>query len=449
MTAQLFRQAGCILVAVAVLGGIGCRRGTSADRSRREVAEAFGRLPGLTESPHPKLRAELARIIEEGGTPELLARSEIPDEENVAQALAELFEPSEIPAILSESSRVFGSGEFEIQAGGMEKAVRFRQEHERERQRAREALRRPRCRFDLQYEAGFTAELSWIDVVRICARLEAIYAAESLARDDVAAAIESLETMFRLAACLAGEKHATARLEAFFVRAEALAVLQHIVEHPEISRPKITREQLGRLSRMAGEQLKAWTPDQNAWIGDRALGMHAYELVRAGRVTDLLTVEEAERFTEEGILRDLPALARRNANEDELYYLEAMRKIIDASSRPYYERAEVFRSIRQDLHEKRNSAEFPFVAGRLLLVDIQRGHAIQAEDRASCEAWALALALAAGEEPPPYRTSPLSGGEYETVRQDGLVIVRSAGSEEYGNTPQVEVPDLAGQRSKE
>ena len=109
------KPAGCILVVLAVLGSAGCRRSTTAEQSRREVAEAFGQLPGLTETPDPELRVELARIIEEEGTPELLARSEIADEENVAQGLANLFTPSQLQAVLDRA--IAGSAQLLLVAG--------------------------------------------------------------------------------------------------------------------------------------------------------------------------------------------------------------------------------------------------------------------------------------------------------------------------------------------
>ena len=443
------RSAAYVLVVLGVLVGAGCRQSTSEEESRRQIAEAFGRLPGLSETPDPQIRAELARIVEEGATPELLARSEIPADQNAAEVLSELFEPSLVRPILDRSAAIFPAGEFRFSPTGLEKAIRFRQEYEVQRQRARDALGRPGSKFAIQYEAGFAAELSFIDAVRISGRLEAFQAAESLAGDDVAGAIESLEYMFRLAACLAAEKHATARLQAAFLRGEALSVLQRIVEHPEISQPRITREQLRRLSAMVQGQLKAWTPDQHAWIGDRAFGMHAYELVRAGRLSELLTDEEVKQFSEEGILVDLPAAAERNVNQDELYYLEAMRKIIDTCSRPYYQRTEVLQSIREDLHQKRDSPRFPLVAGRLLLADMEKGHAIQARDRAQCEAWALALATAAGDEPPGYRISPLAGGEYEIARQEGVVMVWCTGAAGQDDSPLVIVPDLAERKAEQ
>ena len=439
------RPAVCMLLVLSVLAGAGCRRSRSVEDSRRRIAESFGQLPGLSETPDAALRAELARIIEEKGTPELLTRQSIPDEQNVAQGLAGLFEPSQIGPLLEESAKIFPPGRFEFDPARLEKAIRFRQRYEAERRQCREALGRPKCSFGIEYQAGFAADLSRIDVARICARLEAFAAAESLA-NDAGAAIESLDTMFRLAARLGQEKHPTVRLQAALLREEALAVLQTIVAYPEISESGITRDQLARLYAMVEAQLSSWPADRDAWIGDRALGMHAYELVRAGRLAELLTEEELKRFAEEGILDEFPAAAQRNVNPDELFYLQTMRKIIDACARPYFEREKTLIGIREELQEGRNSPQFPLVAARLLLVDVDKGHALQARDRACCEAWALALAVASGRQPPSYQVSPLWGGKYEVAVGDGLVTVCGALPKQGGRAPTAEVPNLAPPR---
>jgi hypothetical protein len=433
------------LLALSVLAGSGCGRDRSVESSRRQMAESYGLLPGLSETPDAELQAELARIVEENATPDLLTRDQIPDQQNVAEGLADLFEPSQLAGILKESSEIFPPGEFTFDPKTLESAIRFRERYEPQRRRCREALGRQKCNFAIDYQAGFAAELSFVDVVRVCARLEAFAVAESLADDDdVDAAIGSLAAMFRLAACLGQEKHATARLQAALVREEALAVLQAIVEYPQIDDPRITRDGLNRLGTIVAAQLRSWPPDQDAWIGDRALGMHAYELVRAGRILELLTDQEWHRFSEEGILDELPAAAQRNVNSDELFYLQAMRRIIDACARPYFERKETLAAIRGELHQGRNSPRFPLVAGRLLLTDMDKGHALQARDRARLEAWALALAVASGQKRPPYAVSPLSGRRYEVVVGEGLVEVWEIGPDGGAGYPEAEVPNLAG-----
>ena len=436
-----------ILVVLGVLLTGGCRQRSKPRDRRQQIADDYGQLPGLTGTPHPKLRDELAQIVAEGGTPELLceeAQGQIADDaQNVAAGLAGLFGNWKIASILDISGEIFPVGQFTFSPTRLEKAIRFRKTYEVQRQRVRDALGRPDCNFGIQYQAGFAADLRFIDTVRISVRLEAFQAAESLADADLGAAIDSLGFMLRLVACLAAEKHATARLEAAFARTEALAVLQSIVEHPQVSHPKITRQQVARLCTLIHDQLTVWPPDADAWIGDRALGMHAYEMVRVGNLMHLVTEEEFGRFRDEDILAELPAAAQRTVNQDELYYLDAMRKIIEACNQPYYKRIAVFEAIRKDLHERRNSHDFPVVAGRLLLPDIEKGHRIQARDRANCEAWALALALAAERKPPPYKINPLTGSKYEIVRQEGVIAVWDIGTGEAADNPPVVVPDLA------
>jgi len=438
------RPAARILLVSALVVVGGCRERGTGEAKSREAAEAYGRLPGLREAPHRDLQSELARIIDEGGTPELLAENKIPKQKNAAAGLATLFKPSQVGSIFAESDEVFPPGKFTFDAVGLEKAIRFRKRYDVPRQQARSALERPLCSFGIRYQEGFMADLSFIDVVRLCGRLEAFGAADALSRNDPDAAIESLRYMLRLAACLAAEKHPITRLQAAFLRTEALALLQTIVEHPETA-----RQHLDKLHAMIRGQLAAWPSDADAWIGDRALGMHAYEVVRAGNLLELLTEEEIEQFSEEGILDELPVAAQRIANQDELYYLRVMRRIIDSCSQPYYARAEMFEDIRQDLHQKRNSPDFPLVAGRLLLPDIENGHAIQARDRANCEAWALALALGAGRDAPPYQTNPLTGKKYNVVKQEGLITVWNVGTGTDGDNPPVIVPDLAQPAPKE
>ena len=441
-------------VLAIALGGLlagGCGRQQDATGPEQLDPEGYGSLPGLKAVPDKKLRDELARITEEGGTPELIGKAEIPAEDNVAAGLAELFPQRQINSILARSEKIFPPREFEFDPIRLQRAINFRKKYDAERLRAREALGRPECDFGIRFMAGLAAELKFIDVVRICARLEAFRAAESLAGDDPSVghknappngldeAIEALGMMLRLASRLGTEKHSIARLEAAFLRTEAFGVLQAVVLDD-----RITRERLQRLGKMVQQQLAAWPDDADAWIGDRALGLHAYEMVRAGNLRDMLSDEEIAQYEQEDVLKELLTAASRGVNHDELYYLETMRKIIDSCSQPYHVRLGVFDSVADDLREKRSSPEFPIVAVWVLaLPDIRKGHAIQAQDRANWEAWALALALATGGQPPAYRINPLTGKEYVQNKYEKTITVTNFGSGKDGDNPAIIVPNLA------
>jgi hypothetical protein len=424
-------------VTALMLWTSGCRKDRDSDDPQQK-AGALGALPGLKGSPDKRLQEELARITDEEATPELLAIVDAADENNVAAGFEGLFPPDDLESIRREAEAIVPAGSFTFNPTALQKAIDFRRKYDRQRLEARQAFSRPACNFRIQHTLGFSARMPLVDAALIYARLEECCAAEALAGDDPAPAVESVEYMLRVASRMAAEKHVTVRLEAAFLRTEALKALQSVANHRNAA-----REHFRKIHAMMREQLADWAPDSHAWIGDRALGMYLYEVVRTGKLESVLTPEELEKFGEEKVLSELQEAAMRTVNDDELYYLEAMRKIIDACSRPYYDRVQVFAAIREDLHQKRDSPEFPLVAGRLLLPDIEKGHIIQARDRANCEAWAMASAMAAGEGLPQVAINPLTGAEYRVVRENGLVEIYNIGSGVDGDNPPVIVPDFA------
>lgn len=404
--------------------GDGCSRQqpAAATVAPRDPAY-YGKLAGLRASPDQRLRDELARIVEEGGTPEQLGRSNVAEKDNAAVVLMGLFPAGKVELVRKATEELMPPGAFKFDAAKLKKAVELRTRYDAQRLRAREGLRRPRCDFGIAFEAGFLADVKFIDVAWICARLEAYRAAEALEDDDLGEAIESLRSMLRLASCLGGEKHAEARLEAAFLRTRAFAVLQTIVEEPRLG-----RSHLETLLAMVQDQLRSWPSDANAWIGDRAAGMHAYEMVRDGVLSDLLTPEELVKFTKQRGFVERTRSAKDNADKDELFYLETMWKIIEGCKRPHHLRAAMLEAVAAELQRLQDSSDYPLVAAELLLPGVGRGLAIEAQDRANWEAWGLALVLAAGRAMPPDDVNPFSGERYRVIKQDGQILVGNFGS---------------------
>ncbi len=429
-----------LLLLVAVFGVAGCHRsGESAPGAKvPPAARAYGQLPGLESTPNVKLQDELARIVEERATPQWLDRGEIAQAENAAAALVDLFDGKDVAKLRDQTDQLMPAGRFQYNPIQLERVIHFRKQHEAQRLAAAEALKRPRCRLPILFEAGFAADLSTVDAVWVCARLEMFRGAEALSNGSLGEATKCFGRVLRWAGHLASEPHLTVRLEGAFLRTEALNLLQSIANHKEVG-----KKELAQAQRLLSAQLADWPDDGRAWIGDRALGMVLYEAVRDGKLTKQLAPEELERFKKEGIASDLDEAARRHVDSDELYYLETMRRVIASCRRPYYARKQVFAAIRDDLHERQDGTDFPLVAGRLLLAGIEKGHVIQARDRANCEAWTLATALATGVPPPAEGVNPLSGKPYRVVRQDGLVTVYDVGSGEGEDNPPVIVPDFS------
>ena len=75
------RNAVLITAMLGLLAG-GCGGRQGAEVPEELDSEGYGALPGLKKVPDRKLRDELARIIEEGATPEPLCDRPAPDDQD-------------------------------------------------------------------------------------------------------------------------------------------------------------------------------------------------------------------------------------------------------------------------------------------------------------------------------------------------------------------------------
>ena len=424
-------NASPLICACLLLFGCG---GESASRVGLDDFEPFGALPYLTGTRDARLADELARIVEEGGTPEQLTPPD--DDESLGAALLALFPEDRFHRLVARAEELMPPAEFRFDPVGLQHAIAFRRKHDAERLEARKALERSPRRLGIRLVGGFAADTSGIDAVRLCVRLEAFHAAERLDEGDLDGALDAVDRMLAFAARLGAEKHLDARLHAAYLRADAMAVMQAVVTHDAA-----TRQHLQVLLETVQGQLQSWPDDAAAWIGERAIGLHTYEMVRDGALPALLTEEETEAFKREGDLRLIAAAAQRHADDDQHYYLETMRRVIRACEKPYHTRRPLFESIEDDLQQRWGSPEYPLVAGRLLLKDLAPAQALQARDRANVEAWALALAAATGRTVP-QPINPLTGTRYDVARDGGLVVISGIGAGRDADRLRVYVPDF-------
>ena len=416
---------------VMALAVAGCRRKEDARvAATAESFAAYGELPGLRRTPHAGLQAELARLVDEGGTPSLLEQHRphvasrggepprIPDRDNAAVALVGIFEPAALKQLNDKLAVLWPTDQFVFSDDALLDARALITQHAPHIEKIRAAAERPASDFHFQHTRGLMADTSWVDVVQAGNRLEGLAAAQALHEDRLADAVDSLAIMLRMCQFLSAEWHLVPRLQGAKLRAEALAVLAAIVGHPRADAG--VQQQLFAL---LTEQLDAWPPDSQAWIGDRAEGLHTYEIVRDGNLMSVLSGQEIRRLRAAGKLSNTLESARDKIDPDELHYLTTMRRLIASCDQPFHARQPLFAEIRTQWDEMSRTVEFPFVAATVLLADFESGHRLQARDRALCEAWTLALSLATNQDSPPYQTSPLTGAPYHALRQQDRVIV--------------------------
>ncbi|MBX7166994.1 MAG: hypothetical protein K1X74_11740 [Pirellulales bacterium] len=420
------RWIGCFaIVACTICGGCGPR--AEAQRYARLVVEQYGGLHGLETTPNPRLRAEFARVIREGGTPRLLCRPGIPDAENAASVLAGLFELQHVDARLDETAALLPPGPLNLGPIDLARVESLLKRHAAVHRVWRTAWQRPQCEFGLLHTAGAFADVSFISQIRAGARLELLQGLVHADQDRLDKAIESIGYLFRAAAALAAERHVVARLEAAELRDETLRLVEHVVQHRAA-----TSEQLGLLRDWLGKQLAAWTPDAEAWIGDRALGMHSYEVIRGGELLKLLTESDLALLAERRELEHFPQAALKQLDEDERFYLEAMRVLIGACRQPYFAREAAFKALQTRLTQLERTPQYPLVAARLLLPGIEEAQRLQARDRAACVAWHVTLAAAVAGAPvepsPTDRLNPLSGQPWCVTSTGGQAYIDAIGA---------------------
>jgi hypothetical protein len=386
--------------------------------------QRFAELVGLRSTPHAGLQAELALLESERMTP-LLMDADLavarPPAESAKQsrhsfsdrpltgieAVRDAYPALSRSLVRGQLDKVYRGGPPRLSPVELERARELLLRYADNRRRFQAALAGdwPGC--GVSVADGPTADCEFLEPLGLGCRMEALAVGDALADNRPDDALPFVATIFRAAQIVGDQWNVTLRVAAANLRSEALRVLSAVAEHPHA-----TRETHERLLAMIDGQLETWPPDARAWTADRAGGLVVYELVRDGYYLSLLPHGEVKRLEEQGLLHSTGKAASRNIDADEFFYLTSMRQMIEACGRPYFERVAVLQAIRQDLEAREATAEYPLVAGQLLLADFEAAHRRQAEDLSRIIAWRVALAAAIGDEssaPPanPYTGQPL------------------------------------------
>lgn len=411
----------------------GCQKPAQQVAATSSPLEDLGRLPGLKRSNHPGLKEELARIEEESGTPEQLTVPLPPAEENLAAVLIDLFPKERVQFLVAQTADWLRLMPDQLKDEDRKAAEELIKSFQPQRTTLRAGLLRPKCVFPIHFTAGFGADLGFVDQWTLAIQLEGLAANIALTRGNLKDAVDSWSVAFRLCGGLARTRHPQLRWQAAYLRRQALDWLQSIVSHPEIS-----RDDLGKLADTLHKELAIWPADADTWIGARALGMHAYELVRIGRLYDILTEREINHLRQSYDLESLVRIAQDNVDQDELYYLTEMREVIRLSQKPYYQRVDELEKLRGTWESKARDDE-TIVACRILLPEVPIGQKTQAEDLANVLAWSVALRTAREEKVDRDLVNPLTGSPFIIEVQDDIFYVSGIGTD-LGRHGAIEVP---------
>lgn len=409
-------NARCVVLTLACAPWLtGCGDSRPALNPVVERAQAYGELPGLRGSAHPQLQQAYRDLA--------ATRSAAAPLQVTASRSYQTFEEA-YPALIRsglqrEMNELWPDAGTPLSPGGLEQARRIVAAQAASRRRfarAVEGLQLAPQRVPLdRLQVGD----AWLDVAQVGCRVEGLAALETLAEGAPSEALPPLTHMLRVSQQLAREPDLHARLTAGNLRADALQVLSAIVNHPAATHAVITQAH-----QTLSLHTSDWPADERLWSAEREYGLLVYELVRAGKYGDLLPREQRLELERQGLLSATQAAALKHIDDDELFYLRAMELQIAAAQLPYFQRRPAIEQLEAELQIRRESGDFPLIAGSLLLADVAEIHRQLAQDRCRCEAWLVVLAAAQEQSAGAPPTCSLTGQPYELkVTRDEVAIV--------------------------
>ena len=402
-----------VFLVLPLLCCLACKQNEPPINTPADVAQ-YASLPGLTDTHNAELQAELARLLAEQATPLQLmgdaSRSSsnqprleaVPDASSAAARLDVIFPPNFRDSARERLDQSLAGGRIRVYSGDSVCCFDIDQALSNKARAVREgSLGGGLSTAGRIIHLGCQPTRPTSTPSRSAIGSKGLYAAELIAGGDPEAAVEPLRLMLRVSELLAHEKSITSRGAGAVRRGEALQVLEGIARHPAAT-PSVHRQ----LKMLLDQQLERWPDDANAWIGDRAQGLHTYELVRDGYLLSLLTYDELREYRDEiGIeqLAEVVAEQHRSRRVVLLAHDAGRRRCLPETS--LRARPSSFGRSKPIWNCCAGRDNYPFVADQLLLLQLDQGSRLMALDRARCEAWALALHIACGSAPPSQRST--------------------------------------------
>lgn len=418
------------LLLVCIVALPGCSKSVPGPEDP-EFAKHYGELPRLQQTSNLKLRAHWKRVQSNSQLPaDLQGEAEPFDQVVKRQASSYADEPANATERLARLfTRVKAKRLAELNVPRhyppwpeeLRKLSETRIRNEDARAGFAALIREGDLQLGHQFEAGLLADTSYLEYVRGGAMLELYHGVEMLRRNRIDEAMQSIESVLLAASQLGKVGHLTPRLAAAELHERAAWLLQAMVAHPDRR-----RDNLEAARQLVSRQLQTWPAEPRIWIAEQADGMHAYELIRAGYVMSVLNEDEVKQVDAEIGFDTFQQAIRKTIDEDQLFFLQAMDLLIDASEQPYASRLDLFAELTGKMARLRKTEQHPKIADWILLPHVQMGQRALALDQARFQALELALRESLGL-PASDWINPLTGKPYRAEHDAEAVRIFDVG----------------------
>jgi len=403
------------------------------------AVEEFGQLKLLKLVNDPRLQAEVAKLEAKQQLPANLSQNYLRNTDPATQpTIDRLLDQSarrDVEQHLAESNFWWSGGsptnDLLLSARDNEFLIKWNTD----RVAARPILLQPGARLPIDLEKGYLADPAWTGTIHCLARSELLHAGISAGGGNMDEAVTSVAFAMAYADRLNQVPRISARQVAIQIREEVFVTLRALLRTSQMN-----STQMQTLTTIFQQTHQSWPKEQPLWATERACGLHFFEMVRAGHFASLLTRDEYESLSGGGALDEYQRRVQRNLTDDQVFYLQAMAKLIDAAETPYYQRIDVLNELTDAVNQSQNSAKPLRISSNFLLIDFHAQQAAIAKDEALVITWLGALQTATGNAPGSPPIEPFSGKPVEVKTEPTRVVAHF--SQLPGSLPELVIPRL-------
>lgn len=406
------RNLTVFLILLVVSTGCGGRSAKhKKPQTAREYLSRYAKLTFSKATDNEFLREELFRIEAEGGLPLQLAcgKKELDASQSANVPLQAMAAAEQLSYLDRRLAYAFPESGFTIAERHASEIARLSADYQSLRLDLDRFSKSKKRTIDLAFDEGSLFGNRFIPCLEIAIKLELTVAGLALRNGDWKSARTGFERVWRSLELIAAQPHLESRVLCAQLRSATLRLLETMLNAPECD-----LEEVHFFRNLLAATIEQWPNDDRVWRGERARALHFFEMMRDGQALSLADEKLQAAIDDHGGSKDFGLWLHAHIDEDELFYLDQMRKLIDSCAVPFADRNGLIAALYSDLQSRARTDDDPLLSRLMLFDEVEPVMRWQASDRLRCEVMLIALEASLGERTASLalRTSPVSGRAY-------------------------------------